>query len=200
MDAKNINFRKCLVDIAKGMRGGDLEAMKYMCKDLIPRRRLEDIESGTDLWEALEERGVLAADDTAFLNTLLSSATENRTDLAKILEKYERQFGQNGIGSHSESGRVQKEEEFVGEDLSKEFDYVVDHIGRHWRTLARKLQLTETDIDCIIEENSRNLKEQSRKSLIQWKKEYKEEATKRALVEALKQCELNDTAYHVQNM
>ncbi|XP_038060210.1 uncharacterized protein LOC119731204 [Patiria miniata] len=92
---------------------------------------------------------------------------------------------------HQNRGMIQQVREVsMGEDLSDVFEVVVEEIGRDWRQLARKLHLTETEIVRISEDHMRDLREQSMQSLLLWKKKMRSQATKAALVEALKKCRM----------
>ena len=119
----NIPFRKMLTDIAQGVTENDLKAMKFNCTDFIPKRRQEDIESAFDLWEALEERDKLSAEDTTFLKYLLGISTENRTDLLNILEKYEFEK-KNTTGNVPSSERKNNQKGFETDDRDDK-----NHIG-----------------------------------------------------------------------
>ena len=66
-----IQFRKMLAEVSKGVGDDELKAMKFICKDFIPKRRQEEIKSALHLWEALEEREMLGVHNTRFLRELL---------------------------------------------------------------------------------------------------------------------------------
>ena len=91
MDA--IKYRAMLAEIAGSIQvegpDSELQAMKFMCTGIIPRRIGEQIDSTLKLWVALEERDKLSPGDTVFLRYLLQHCTDKRTDLMKILQKYE---------------------------------------------------------------------------------------------------------------
>ena len=80
-------YRAMLVEIGAALGEKELKAMKFMCSD-IPRGAKEDIDSGIDLWKALEERDKLSPSNLNFLKELLEKCTEKRTDLLNILKKY----------------------------------------------------------------------------------------------------------------
>ncbi|XP_022087555.1 LOW QUALITY PROTEIN: uncharacterized protein LOC110977598 [Acanthaster planci] len=101
-------------------------------------------------------------------------------------------FVQQGASRAREHrGMIQQvRENTLGEDLSEVFDIVAEEIGRDWRQLARKLHLTESEIVRISEDHMRNLREQAMQCLLLWKKKMRCQATKAALVEALKRCRM----------
>ncbi len=84
-----IQFRKMLAEVSKGVKEHELAAMKFMCKDFIPKRKLEEIKSALHLWEALEERELLGVYNTRFLKELLQTSGEGRTDLLRIVQCFD---------------------------------------------------------------------------------------------------------------
>lgn len=89
MDVQVSAFRIMLNNLAHLLSERDLQSMKYLCRDLIPRGRLENIEDPLDLWDALEQRDQLGVNNTRFLRQLLTYGTEGRRDLLSILQNYE---------------------------------------------------------------------------------------------------------------
>lgn len=83
-------------------------------------------------------------------------------------------------------------------ELLAAFDTVCTHVGRDWRRLARRLELTEARIDAIEERFPRNLPEQVREMLRVWKNTRKEAATVAQLVAALRACQMNLVADFVE--
>ena len=80
-------YRRTLVEISKRLRPGELETMKFMLSEHIPKRRMEEIKSALQLFEALEEREMLGSDNLGTLRQLLVDASEGRTDLVSLLDK-----------------------------------------------------------------------------------------------------------------
>lgn len=60
-----------LLSVSYELSDAELEALKFLSRDHVPRRRLEAARSPHDLFEALEEKGVLEAGNLAFLRELL---------------------------------------------------------------------------------------------------------------------------------
>eukprot|EP00058_Branchiostoma_floridae_P010987 XP_002596475.1 hypothetical protein BRAFLDRAFT_243662 [Branchiostoma floridae] len=175
---RSIEFKKCLNEIGKKLTDEQLLSLKFLCSDYIGRKRQEEIKSPLHLFQALEERDKLRYDNTGFLKEILQ--TEKREDLVKYIEDFE---------SHVGGGCALQ----VFSRWREVFDLVENNLGRNWRQLARKLRLTETDIECISEDYSRKLREQGRQALILWS-EKNEDATFQDLVTALRRCQLNDIA------
>ena len=67
-------------------------------------------------------------------------------------------------------------------------------IGKNWKSLARQLNFSKTDIDSIEYNNAHNLKEQIAQLFIQWKRrEGPLETTPQALVDGLLKADLQTT-------
>ncbi|XP_071808580.1 FAS-associated death domain protein-like [Asterias amurensis] len=187
--------------------------------DGLSKRDLE-LEDPLDFFQKLEDRGVMSDDDTSFFRELLDmvhrpdcmalldgyersrSATEGavrardylgqRVSTDAVCEDFRNLNVHVGMpGPHKIRGPIQQPIEVsFGEDLSEAFEIVVEELGRDWRQLARRLQLTETEIDFITENHMRDLREQSMQCLVVWKKKMRTRATKAALIEALKRCKM----------
>ncbi|GCB85752.1 hypothetical protein scyTo_0026408, partial [Scyliorhinus torazame] len=74
-----MRFNCLLNEISRGLSAQNLEALKFLCKDEIGKRKLESIDSGTKLFQQLEELNLLSPQRTATLGTLLAEA--QRPDL-----------------------------------------------------------------------------------------------------------------------
>ncbi|NXV08654.1 CASP8 protein, partial [Cettia cetti] len=63
--------RGSLLAVSDELDEAELAALKFLCRDHVPSRRLEAVRSPHDLFEALREKGVLEAGNLAFLRELL---------------------------------------------------------------------------------------------------------------------------------
>ena len=70
---ESLRFRKALLNISNMLSSQDLELLKFLCEIDVPSARMERVRSGTDLFNALEERGKLAAKNLGFLVDILRS-------------------------------------------------------------------------------------------------------------------------------
>ncbi|XP_035669629.1 FAS-associated death domain protein-like [Branchiostoma floridae] len=196
---RSIEFKKCLNEIGKKLTEDQLLSLKFLCSDYIGRKRQEEIKSPLHLFQALEERDKLRYDNTGFLKEILQ--TEKREDLVKYIEDFESRLHlctdsnptQNSGTRLNARGSQRQPPVHQDARWREVFDLVENNLGRNWRQLARKLRLTETDIECISEDHSRKLREQGRQALILWS-EKNEDATFQDLVTALRRCQLNDIA------
>lgn len=88
---------------------------------------------------------------------------------------------------------------FVFSGISKDFDIIVEGINiRKWRTLARRLGLSDQVIDNLAEKYNGNTQEQVRQALILWSKG--DNVSRESLVKALKSCEMNMTAHKIETL
>ena len=76
-------------------------------------------------------------------------------------------------------------------DMHDEFDYIADHVGKNWRLLARKLGVSDAQIDNIQEAHSRDLREQAYSALKAWVAKNPGRANKDVLIQTLRACKLN---------
>lgn len=178
-------YRKMLVDLDKGLRPNELEAMKYLCRDIIPTRRREELSRALKLWEVLEEKELLSPLNTRFLKKLIGDAVADRDDLITIITAYEQQPTTTSTLPYA--------------GLSKDIDLIVGSINyKKWRTLARRLGLSDQVIDNLAEKYQSNIQEQVHHALILWSKG--ENVSRESLVTALKSCEMNMTAHKIETL
>ncbi|XP_075036228.1 caspase-8-like [Mixophyes fleayi] len=64
--------RNCqLFNIIKQLETSEISEMYFLCKDLIPQRSQDDRKEGTELFNKLQEMGVLSNEDTSLIEELL---------------------------------------------------------------------------------------------------------------------------------
>lgn len=174
-----------LLELDRGLRPAELEAMKFFCSDQIPARQREEIVRSVRLWEVLEERELLRPDNTVFLKKLLRDAAGAREDLLNIITRYEEQY------------TTTQNDSPTAKNFTKDFDLILKNINyKRWRTLARRLGLSDTAIDNLAEKYHGNVQEQIRHALILWSQD--ETATRESLISALKSCEMNMIAHQME--
>ena len=85
--------------------------------------------------------------------------------------------------------------------LDREFDFIVKNVHiRQWRSLARHLDVSDTDIDCVEEKYRGNVREQLRHVLVLWAERLGHDASRDKLVAALRLCQFNATANELQKL
>ena len=78
-------------------------------------------------------------------------------------------------------------------DLTKEFSFLTNSLGRNWSFLMRELSVPDSDIE-MIRSDYKYTKEQIHQCLVTWKGLMKHEATKQGLINALRAVDRNDLA------
>ena len=78
----NMKFRKALLRISNQLSRQDLDCIKFMCEDDVPRSKMKCVRSGTDLFNALEEHDRLSSKNLGFLVQVLTAI--NRAQLVNI--------------------------------------------------------------------------------------------------------------------
>ncbi len=80
----SLTFRKALLRISSQLSRQDLDYIKFLSEDDVPRSKMERVRSGTDLFNALQERGKLSSKDLGFLVQILRAI--NRIKLVDVLK------------------------------------------------------------------------------------------------------------------
>ncbi|XP_055987931.1 FAS-associated death domain protein [Sorex fumeus] len=176
------SFLVLLHSLSAKLASEELTQLKFLCQDRVGKRKLERMQSGLDLFSVLLEQNALDREHTELLRHLLSSV--RREDLLQLLDAFE-------AGAAEETAAELRE-------LHAAFDIVCTHVGRDWRQLARRLQLSDARIDAIEERFPRKLPEQVREMLRVWKNARREAATVAQLVAALRACQMNLVADFVE--
>lgn len=205
--------------ISKSFDGSQFKDMLSACvmKDYLTPREEEETKDFVQLFKVLQGKDFIRPGDVKVLEELLQSV--NRVDLKKTLihAVHTPDIGQSNQtsrrppqphGQAPPSGQsalapgivMAPQEDTLGEDLMPYFDWLVEHIGRDWRFLGRQLKLKQFDFDCIVEEHPRNLREQIMSMLSLWKERNRKNATKAALVKALRNCRMNLAADNLEKM
>ena len=81
------NFRSLLLQLSNSLTRKELQELKFLCGDVVPRDKLETINHGLKLFDALEDLNKLSVRDRDFLASKLIAV--NRTDLRNQLLEIE---------------------------------------------------------------------------------------------------------------
>lgn len=81
-------YRKFTYFLCEHLTKKDLDSMKFLLRDLLTTREIEDVAKPGDLFVLLEQRNELGSDNFRLLQDLLKMI--NRHDLARKLNEFER--------------------------------------------------------------------------------------------------------------
>ncbi|CAD5115085.1 unnamed protein product [Dimorphilus gyrociliatus] len=186
-------FNLMLVDLSRKLRKEDFESIKFCCQKVIPAGRLEQVDTPLQLWVLLQERADLSPDNTQILTDLIKST--GRSDLLQIIEAYDNKTYtncQHSAPSSSYKQEVASKGKIV--EIEREIELIVSEIGRDWKRFARKLQLSDADIDYITDNFTRNSRECCRQSILTWyerRPSTVDISPVQQLITALRSCQLN---------
>ncbi|KAK7507182.1 hypothetical protein BaRGS_00001117 [Batillaria attramentaria] len=192
MDPAALGYRQMLVKLDQMIRPDELARMKMFCKDFIGTKNRDKIQSGTDLFEKLEERNYLSRSNLTFLKRILAECTDGRQDVQKIVADFETHGYRNVTnGNLGRQGQQQ-------EDLSAEIRFLVNNLGRDWKFFMRSLGVTDAVLEMCVDSHPRNVREQIQMAFKEWQDDGK--ADKNSMLRALKEVHRNDLHQKLNNM
>lgn len=71
MDSADFKLNTLLIDISANLGSDELNAMKFLCRDLLSVNQLDKADSGLGLFQALQEQGFLDVSDCFIVAELL---------------------------------------------------------------------------------------------------------------------------------
>ncbi|XP_009884596.1 PREDICTED: FAS-associated death domain protein [Charadrius vociferus] len=167
----------------------ELAALKFLCRGEVTKRKLESVQSGRDLFGFLLEQQLIASDKVSFLEELLKNI--KREDLVSQLKQF---VEEGGVTAPDDQPDVHEKR------LQKAaIEIICDNVGRDWKMLMRKLDVSEVKLERIVAANPFNLHEQLLQSLREWQKWKGREAKVADLIKALRACNMNLVADKVEN-
>ncbi|XP_073691788.1 FAS-associated death domain protein [Garra rufa] len=178
----NQGFRAMLLAISDKLSEENLKNLKFLCPD-IGKKKLEKMNKGVDLFECLIEKTAIGPDNTEHLRFLLNKIDQQV--LLEIIDEYERG------ATRSPADPLDAKER---EKINVATEVIVEHLGKKWLQVGRKLGLQQTQLEGIQEKHSRDLEEQVRELIRQWMKKKRENARVQDLITALRDCKQNLTA------
>ncbi|KAJ8272333.1 hypothetical protein COCON_G00111920 [Conger conger] len=176
-------FSVVLLQISEDLLPDNVGTMKFLCQTLIGKKKLEQINKGTELFECLQQMNKIGPDNTEFLKELLNAI--KRADLHEILSNFET------CGPGPQEVRLDPN---VRAKLDIATDELSEQLGRSWRRYGRKLGITDAKLDQISAKHPFDLREQAVTLLREWRKMQGADAKVDGLIKALRCCELNLTA------
>ncbi|XP_030065526.1 caspase-8 [Microcaecilia unicolor] len=177
------NTEHCLLlDISNELGTDDICAMKFLCKDHLSLKDLEDIKCGTNLFQCLTQKELLNEDNLSFLKELLLIINRNdllRNKLNTSKEEMERVVQNNSQISQYRKLLFSISEEMSQNDITNAI-FLLKDIPASKRKNATMLDiLSEMEKMTILHEGSydrlkTNLKRIGRRDLVQKIVDYEE--------------------------
>ncbi|NXS53212.1 FADD protein, partial [Brachypteracias leptosomus] len=177
------SFLKLLHSFSLNLSASEVASLKFLCRHKVRKRRLESVENAMDLFTILLEQQDVTRHDVAFLEELLKSI--KREDLVSQLKQFVEEGEVNAHGDQLDAHE-------------KSFEVICNNVGRNWKMLARKLGLSEVQIDGILTAHPQDLREQVFQSLREWQRCRGRDAKVTDLIKALRDCDMNLVADKVQ--
>ncbi|NWY64417.1 FADD protein, partial [Erithacus rubecula] len=171
-----------LNSISSGLSDAELSEMKFLCRDKIGKRKLDEAQSGRELFSRLMEQQLIAQDSLEFLRRLLQHI--RRDDLLSQVVHFEEE------GPHAPDNQPDGHE--------KPVKVICDNVGREWKKLMRELGMAEVKLDRIVAAHPYNLYEQLVQALREWQLWKGKDAKVADLIKALRNCNLNLVADQVE--
>ncbi|XP_021258797.1 FAS-associated death domain protein [Numida meleagris] len=174
-------FRALLNSLSASLSDMELRDLKFLCQDKIGKRKLESVHSGRELFSFLMEQQLIASHNVDLLKSMFEVI--KRKDLISRLE----QFVEEG-----EAVPPDEQPDMNERRLQKVvIEVICENVGRDWKMLIRKLDLSDVKMDRIIAANPRDLREQLFQSLREWQKWKGKDAKVTDLIKALRDCNMN---------
>ncbi|NXW54844.1 FADD protein, partial [Eurystomus gularis] len=176
-------FLSLLHSFSLNLSDNEVSSLKFLCRDKIRKRKLESVQSGRDLFTILLEQQDITRYNVAFLEELLKSI--KREDLVSQLKQF---VEQGEVNAHDDQPDVHE----------KPIEVICNNVGRNWKMLMRKLDLSEVQIERVMEAYPRDLREQLVQSLREWQRCKGRDAKVTDLIKALRGCDMNLVADKVE--
>ncbi|NXD81345.1 FADD protein, partial [Halcyon senegalensis] len=176
-------FLSLLHSFSQRLSDSELSSLKFLCSKKIGKKKLESVRSGGELFIILLEQQDIARDNVSFLEKLLASI--KRQDLVSELKQF------------VEEGEVNAPADQL-DVHEKPIEVICNNVGRNWKMLMRKLDLSEVQMDRVVEAHPRDLREQLVQSLREWQRCRGRDAKVTDLIKALRGCDMNLVADKVE--
>ncbi|KAM8939154.1 FAS-associated death domain protein [Pelodytes ibericus] len=172
------DFSVMLLNIAARLDDKELKDLKFICRDKISKKKMEQIKSGTDLFTSLLELNEISNDNLVHLIKLLKLI--KREDLVKDVVSY-----QTGSVNPTIESEIPERNE-----LDQAFDILCDNIGSNWKMFMRRLGISDVILDRAMADYPCSMYEQQMQSLREWRKKKGDSANVSELVNALNRCNM----------
>ncbi|NXT01924.1 FADD protein, partial [Jacana jacana] len=176
-------FLVLLNSFSSSVSESELASMKFLSGAEISKKKLESVQSVTDLCSILLEQQLITRDDVSYLEELFVSI--KRRDLISRLKQFE------------EEGTVGPPDD-QADAREKPIEVICDNVGKDWKMLMRKLEVSEVKLEGVVAANPYNLREQLYQALREWQKWKGKHAKVTDLIKALRDLKMNLVADNVE--
>uniref|UniRef100_A0A8C5PZ46 FADD n=1 Tax=Leptobrachium leishanense TaxID=445787 RepID=A0A8C5PZ46_9ANUR len=168
-----------LLGIGAQLDDKELKDLKFLCRDKIVKKKMEQINSATDLFTRLMELNEISNENLHMLIKLLKVI--KRDDLVIEVQNYQT----NHLGFSTNSPLQERSQ------LDQAIDIICDNLGAsNWKMFMRRLGISDVMLDNAVTANPYSLYEQQRHCLREWRQRKGDAANISALREALLNCRL----------
>ncbi|XP_074005865.1 FAS-associated death domain protein [Numenius arquata] len=181
-------FLALLNSFSSFLSDAELASLKFLCRGEISKRKLESVQSGRDLFAILIEQQLIASDNVLFLEKLLKNI--KREDLVSQLKQFEEEGEVSAPDDQPDAHEKRLQKAAI--------EVICDNVGKDWKMLMRKLDISEVKLERIVAANPYNLREQLHQSLREWQKWKGRDAKVTDLIKALRDCKMNLVADNVE--
>ncbi|KAM7035233.1 FAS-associated death domain protein [Acridotheres tristis] len=180
-------FLSLLNSIASGLSDAELSQMKFLCKDKIGKRKLDEVQSGRELFIILMEQQLITHNNLKFLKMMLQDI--RRDDLLAQVVQFEEEE------PHAPDDQPDVHEKRL---LKAAINVICDNVGRDWKKLLRELGMSEVKLDRVMAAYPNSLYEQLFQGLREWQVHKGKDAKVADLIKALQACNLKYAADKVK--
>ncbi|XP_014734392.1 PREDICTED: FAS-associated death domain protein [Sturnus vulgaris] len=180
-------FLSLLNSIASGLSDAELSQMKFLCKDKIGKRKLDEVQSGRELFIILMEQQLITHNNLEFLKKMLQEM--RRSDLLAQVVQFEEEE------PHAPDDQPDVHEKRL---LKVAINVICDNVGRDWKKLLRELGMSEVKLDRVVAAYPNSLYEQLFQGLREWQVQKGKDAKVADLIKALQACNLKYAADKVE--
>ncbi|XP_063294826.1 FAS-associated death domain protein [Pelobates fuscus] len=167
-----------LLGISTKLDDKELKDLKFLCREKIFKKRLESINSATDLFTCLMELNEISNENLDTLIKLLKLI--KRDDLVNIVDDYQIHH----LGFSTQPERQERSQ------LDQAFDIICENLGSNWKMLMRRLGVTDVILERAVAAHPYSMYEQQMQCFKDWRRMKGEAATVSVLCEALRSSKL----------
>lgn len=155
-DDDSLQFRQLLLLIDEGLGAEDVAALKFLCTDLIPFRKLESVQSAMDIFQLLIDEDYLNEEDT-FLPAELLYRIKYHSLLSKLgytKEKVQECLHEKGKVSPYRQMLYELSENITNDMLQEIVFLLRNHLPKRRRTISALELLILLEKQCLLTENN----------------------------------------------